>query len=233
MTDDPTNKHEIGLQPVPAKTQLFIPVSLPDPSHVLHLFAITWVCPRFYFSILSPPPPPPHPPVCPRSCTAFTCDMDRYLCGDADKITVPFQQRRPATIQKATWETCRSQSSGAVWKSRWPSSAFRPNEPYGFCGRKKQPDIEPCFGMGHSLSLICQPTSEDMKLYITTTCRSPRSENSPVSTGSRTRASVTLSVHGVILHLCPTPGTADKQAEPYNTSLLLSFFSLPPPPPPF
>ena len=28
------------------------------------------------------------------------------------------------------------QSSGAVWKSRWPSWAFRPNEPYGFCGRK-------------------------------------------------------------------------------------------------
>ena len=27
-------------------------------------------------------------------------------------------------------------SSGAVWKSRWPSWAFRPNEPYGFCGRK-------------------------------------------------------------------------------------------------
>ena len=32
---------------------------------------------------------------------------------------------------------CRTpQSSGAVWKSRWPSWAFRPNEPYGFCGRK-------------------------------------------------------------------------------------------------
>ena len=28
------------------------------------------------------------------------------------------------------------QSAGAVWKSRWPSWAFRPNEPYGFCGRK-------------------------------------------------------------------------------------------------
>ena len=27
-------------------------------------------------------------------------------------------------------------------------------------------NIEPCFGSGHSLSLICQPTSEDMKLYI-------------------------------------------------------------------
>ena len=29
-------------------------------------------------------------------------------------------------------------------------------------------NTEPCFGTGHSLSLICQPTSEDMKLYITT-----------------------------------------------------------------
>ena len=29
------------------------------------------------------------------------------------------------------------QTSGAVWKSRWPSWAFRrPNEPYGFRGRK-------------------------------------------------------------------------------------------------
>ena len=160
--------------------------------------------------------------------------MDRYLGGDANTITVPLQLRRPATIQKASWETCRSQSSGAVWKSRWPSSAFRPDEPYGFCGCKKQLDTEPCFGMGHSLSLICQPTSEDTKLYITTTCRSPRSENSPVNTGSRTGASVTLSVHGVILHLCPTPATADIQAEPSNTSLFLfSFFLSHSPPPPF
>ena len=38
--------------------------------------------------------------------------------------------------------------------------------------------IEPCFGIGHSLSLICQPTSEDIKhrftsedvkLHVTTT----------------------------------------------------------------
>ena len=28
------------------------------------------------------------------------------------------------------------QSSGAVWKSRWSSWAFRPNEPYGFRGCK-------------------------------------------------------------------------------------------------
>ena len=27
-------------------------------------------------------------------------------------------------------------SSGAVWESRWPSWAVRPNEPSGFCGRK-------------------------------------------------------------------------------------------------
>ena len=33
-------------------------------------------------------------------------------------------------------DTALHQSSGAVWKSRWPSWAFRPNEPYGFCGRK-------------------------------------------------------------------------------------------------
>ena len=28
------------------------------------------------------------------------------------------------------------QSSGAVWESRWPSCAVRPNEPYGFRGLK-------------------------------------------------------------------------------------------------
>ena len=30
----------------------------------------------------------------------------------------------------------KTQSSGAVWKSRWPSWAPVPNKPYGFCGRK-------------------------------------------------------------------------------------------------
>ena len=37
----------------------------------------------------------------------------------------------------------------------------RPNEPSGFHGRKRI--IEPCFGIGHNLSLICQLTSEDIK----------------------------------------------------------------------
>ena len=60
----------------------------------------------------------------------------------------------------------QNQSSGAVRKSRWPSCAFRPNEPYGFCGTLSNTVTELCLGIGHSLSLICQPTSEDMKLYI-------------------------------------------------------------------
>ena len=34
-------------------------------------------------------------------------------------------------------DPCREDhSSGAVWESRWPSSAVRPNEPSGFLGRK-------------------------------------------------------------------------------------------------
>ena len=37
-------------------------------------------------------------------------------------------------------------------------------QPNGFCGRKAT--LNQCFGTGHSLSLICQPPSEDMKLYI-------------------------------------------------------------------
>ena len=48
-----------------------------------------------------------------------------------------------------------------MWESRWPSWAFRPNEPYGFCRRNA--NIEPCSRTGLSLSLICRPTSEDIK----------------------------------------------------------------------
>ena len=47
-------------------------------------------------------------------------------------------------------------SSGAVWESRWQSWAVCPNQPYGFCGRKV---------IGLSMSLICQPTSEDNKQH--------------------------------------------------------------------
>ena len=38
--------------------------------------------------------------------------------------------------RKATLNQPGCQSSGAVWKSRWPSWAPVPNKPYGFCGRK-------------------------------------------------------------------------------------------------
>ena len=48
------------------------------------------------------------------------------------------QPKRPVKRCKSQAHHC--QSSGAVWKSRWPSWAFRPNEPYGFCGRKATPN---------------------------------------------------------------------------------------------
>ena len=73
------------------------------------------------------------------SLTAYT-----YVCI--------FPNSLQACIHECIWHS-QLQSSGAVWKSRWPSCAFRPNEPYGFCGRKS--NIEPCFDTGHSLSLIC------------------------------------------------------------------------------
>ncbi len=70
------------------------------------------------------------------------------------------------------------QSSGAVRESRWPSWAFRPNEPYGFRGRK---DLLNHAHACLSLSLVCQPTSEDIKqqtepkgLSALTTCSSHR-----------------------------------------------------------
>ena len=52
-------------------------------------------------------------------------------------------------------------SSGAVWESRWPSSAVRPNEPSGFRGRKAI--------LNHASALVsaCQPTSEDIKQHYT------------------------------------------------------------------
>ena len=43
-------------------------------------------------------------------------------------------QRSQAT--KVSAAQLSHQSSGAVWKSRWPSWAFHPHEPYRFCGHK-------------------------------------------------------------------------------------------------
>ena len=39
-------------------------------------------------------------------------------------------------IMKPISKRYSGHSSGAVWESRWPSWAVRPNEPSGFCGRK-------------------------------------------------------------------------------------------------
>ena len=80
------------------------------------------------------------------------------------------ERREANTIHTTTdaegWIQCSSisayvkedqylESSGSVWKSRWPSLwAFRPNETYGFRGH-----------LGLSLSLICQQTSEDIKQH--------------------------------------------------------------------
>ena len=49
-------------------------------------------------------------------------------------------------------------------KSRWPSWATRPNEPFGFRGRKEL--LNRAFGIGHNLSIICQLTSEDTKQHF-------------------------------------------------------------------
>ena len=64
----------------------------------------------------------------------------------------------------------RVHSSGAVWESRRTSRAVRPNEPSVSVDVKF---IEPCFGIGHNLSLICNLTSEDIKQHFTTTAASP------------------------------------------------------------
>ena len=42
----------------------------------------------------------------------------------------------PLWKQSRSTHSYRIQSSGAVWKSRWPSWVSVPNKPYGFCGRQ-------------------------------------------------------------------------------------------------
>ena len=79
------------------------------------------------------------------------------------------------TITKSPYGLCGRKTTLKRWRwnwvpivqelceSRWPSWAVRHNEPSGFRGRKSY--IEPCFGIGLSLSLICQLTSEDIKQH--------------------------------------------------------------------
>ena len=62
--------------------------------------------------------------------------------------------------------------TGAVWKSRWPSWAFRPNEPYGFCGRKAATLNHALRHWSQFVPKYVNPTSEDTKLYSSVTAGS-------------------------------------------------------------
>ena len=86
------------------------------------------------------------------------------------KKTTPFRWTFKTRYKKLLTHLESRHSSGAVWESRWPSWAVRPNEPSGFRGRKAM--REPCFGIGISLSLICQLTSEDIKQHYLPTLES-------------------------------------------------------------
>ena len=118
------------------------------------------------------------------------------------------------------------QSSGAVWKSRWPSWAPVPNKPtvsadvkqhfnnnnnlscllQTYCclstnwqfletyGVTTYGNIEPRSRIGLSLSLICQPTSEDIKQHRKKKWRySPGLLHEAVSRPSRQSPHTTLS----------------------------------------
>ena len=56
--------------------------------------------------------------------------------------------------------------------------------------------IEPCFGIGHNLSLICQMTSEDIKLQLIMQNHVPRSTHIP-------RPNHVPATHGLLAdHVC-------------------------------
>ena len=80
----------------------------------------------------TPPPPPPGPNnpygLCGHKAT-LKKKGEQELCGKS--------AGHPAlAVQKQGEWSSHWQSSGVMWKSKWLSWAFRPNEPYGFCGRK-------------------------------------------------------------------------------------------------
>ena len=56
------------------------------------------------------------------------------VCRHGDRNRAPNMQEEKVYI--VFLSQFFTQSSAAVWKSRWPSRTFRPNEPYGLCGRK-------------------------------------------------------------------------------------------------
>ena len=73
-------------------------------------------------------------------------DNERFMLGKH------LNESFPAMICNALWTTDKSQTSGAVWKSRWPSWAPVPNKPYGFCGHKATLNQLSCLkGRAHGL----------------------------------------------------------------------------------
>ena len=82
--------------------------------------------------------------------------MFTYLHRDStDTQRLPTRGRLSGSVFDIVQELCESRLGGR------PARAVRPNEPSGF--RRRKAMLEPCFGIGLSLSLICQPTSEDIK----------------------------------------------------------------------
>ena len=86
-------------------------------------------------------PRPHHPPPSTRTDKHTLAQVDlfvKHMKTTHKNVKRSTRSRHQTTGLKSrfTVQDTSRQSSGAVWKSRWPSWAFRPNEPYGFCGRK-------------------------------------------------------------------------------------------------
>ena len=73
----------------------------------------------------------------------------------------------PFRIKLAHQISLGPQSSGAVWKSRWPSWVPCPNKPYGFCGWKAS--LNRAYALMSQFVPKVNPTTEDITLYTTHT----------------------------------------------------------------
>ena len=66
----------------------------------------------------------------------FVQELPHLACPRSDSVLSTWWTHRPMDQYRGPCSGLRCQRSAAVWKSRWPSWAFRPKEPYGFRGRK-------------------------------------------------------------------------------------------------
>ena len=117
-----------------------------------------------------------------RTCRDGSSFMLHQPCQRCKYTILVDIEKRASHLCRITYE--RSGESAREWRialyksdQQHPVSEFRscakvemavlgprPNEPY--CCYERKANTEPCTRTGHSLSLIRQPTSEDMKLYI-------------------------------------------------------------------